>query len=284
MAANHETSETGKTIEMPAPTGWPLLAAAGATLALSGLVTSSMVSAVGVFLFVASAVGWFRDVLPHERHERIPLVPEPLRARAVVPVPQKVEHLSVGAAQHRMRIPVEIHPYSAGIRGGIVGGMVMAILAVLFGLISHKSPWYPINLLAAAALPSLAAAPTSTLEAFQPVGLLVASLIHGAVSVIVGLLYALILPMVPGHPMFAGGLVGPLLWTGIVWASLGIVNPTLEARIEWSWFIVSQIGFGLVAGSIVARTEKIATLQTAPFVARAGIETGGVDSDEGRTR
>ncbi|HZR83028.1 MAG TPA: hypothetical protein VFD92_18170 [Candidatus Binatia bacterium] len=273
---------SAESIAMPAPTSWPLLAAAGASLALAGLVTNGIVSAVGAALFVSGIVGWFRDVLPHERHERVPLVPPALRARAIVAVPQKVRHLRVGAAQHRMRVPVEVHPYSAGARGGMIGAVVMALLAVIFGLVSHRSPWYPINLLAAAALPSMAEANTATLERFNALGLFVASAVHLTTSLIVGLLYGLILPMLPRRPLLAGGLFAPLLWTGLVWAALGVINPALDERIEWRWFVASQIGFGLVAGYVVSRSEKMPTLQTVPFAQRAGLETGAVDDEPER--
>jgi hypothetical protein len=89
---------------------------------------------------------------------------------------------------------------------------------------------------------------------------------------LVGLLYAVLLPMVPRRPVLFAGLIAPLLWTGLIWASLRIVNPTLNARIDWPWFVASQIAFGLAAGLVVSRREKVATLQHAPFVLRAGIE------------
>ena len=49
------------------------------------------------------------------------------------------------------------------------------------------------------------------------------------VVLIAGLLYAVILPMLPGRHMLWGGLVAPLMWTGLLWAVLGIINPTLNA-------------------------------------------------------
>jgi hypothetical protein len=73
--------------------------------------------------------------------------------------------------------------------------------------------------------------------------------------------------------------VAPLLWTAIIWASLGIVNPALNDRIHWGWFVASQIGFGLVAGIVISRTERIRTMQALPIVVRAGIE-GGMREDE----
>jgi hypothetical protein len=266
-------------IAMPAPTAWPLLAAAGACMGMAGLVTHPIVSAVGVVLFVSGAVGWFREVLPHEHHERVPLAAPALRAREVVAVPTKVEHLRVGAEQHRMRVPVEVHPYFAGVRGGLVGAAVMALLAVIFGLISQRSAWYPVNLLAASVMPSLATAQTRELARFDALALAVAGVIHLTMSLIVGLLYGLLLPMLPRWPLLLGGIIGPLLWTGIIWATLGVVNPVLNARIEWPWFVASQVAFGLVAGYVVARTEKIRTVQAMPFTARAGLETGAVDEE-----
>lgn len=271
-------------IAVPAPTAWPLIAALGATLVFAGLVTHVMVTAVGVVLFFVASVGWFRTVLPHEEHEIVPLRAPALRARPVVVSTHKVEHLEPGGPhEHRMRLPVEIHPYSAGVRGGIVGGVVMALLACVFGLIDQRSVWYPINLLAASALPSLAEASTAQLKQFDAEGLVVASLVHGSMSVLVGLVYAMILPMLPRQPILLGGVIGPLLWTAIVWASLGIVNPALNERIHWGWFVASQIGFGVVAGIVIARSERIRTMQALPLALRMGIEGGMREGgDEGK--
>lgn len=279
MSAPHR--EYPDAVVAPAPTMWPMLAALGATLVFAGLVTHVVATVVGAVLFVASAVGWFRDVLPEEATEIVPFVPAAKRARAVAASTRTVEHLHPGGPLgHRMRLPVEIHPYSAGLRGGIVGGVVMALLACLFGLIDQHSVWYPINLLAASALPSLATASVPELMQFSAIGLVVATIIHGLMSLMVGMLYAMILPMLPRQPILLGGVIGPLLWTAIVWASLGIVNPALDERIHWGWFIASQIGFGLVAGIVIARSEKIRTLQALPIALRAGIE-GAMPEDRG---
>src|ERR1700757_784321 len=68
------------TIELPAPTAWPIILAFGLTLVFAGLVTSASVSILGATLTLAGCVGWFRDVLPHEKHESMPIagrVPTP---------------------------------------------------------------------------------------------------------------------------------------------------------------------------------------------------------------
>src|SRR5215831_9701457 len=136
-----------KVIQVPASTGWPLAAAFGLTLVFAGLLTHFMVSSLGVVMLCVGLIGWFREVLPHEAHDSVVVVPE--EAAPIRPGP-KVRHLEIGEFGHRARLPLKIYSYSAGIRGGLVGGAAMAVLAILYGLIGHRSIWYTINLLAAA--------------------------------------------------------------------------------------------------------------------------------------
>ena len=63
-------------IEVPAPTAWPMVLAFGMTLVFAGMVTAASVSILGAILAVAGAVGWFREVLPVESHEWVPVVQE----------------------------------------------------------------------------------------------------------------------------------------------------------------------------------------------------------------
>jgi hypothetical protein len=260
----------GREILLPGSTASPLVLAFGVTLLLAGLVTNAAVSVVGVVLAVVGAVGWFREVLPHEHEAAVPLE----RAAApTLPSVRAVLHLAAGEAGHRARLPVEIYPYAAGIRGGIAGGIAMAGSAVVHGLLAHGSPWYTVNLLAAAGSATLSNAPEATLAQFNAQGLVLALVIHGVLCVLVGLLYGALLPMFPWHPAFWGGVVAPLMWTGLIAAGLAVINPALDARIEWGWFVATQIAFGLVAGLVVARSSRIATFQHAPLAVRAGIET-----------
>ena len=268
------------TIELPAPTAWPMVVALGITLAFAGLVTHPALSVVGIVLALISAVGWWREVLPEEAREQITLSPVELRPRAVVPLHPAVERTSIGAGGHRARVPVEIQPYSAGVKGGVVGGIAMAVLALAYGVIGQGSVWYPINLLSAVALPSLDQASLAELRAFSLPAFVIATIVHGLLSVLAGLLYAVILPMLPRRHMLWGGIFAPLLWTGLVWALLGIVNPTLNTRVDWPWFVASQIAFGLAAGFVVARAQPLATMQSWPLAARAGVEASTARSDQ----
>ena len=266
-------------LALPAPTAWPMVAALGITLGFAGLVMHVIVSAVGVLLTIAGAVGWFRAVLPVEQVERVALRPQSQRAKPVRPA-RAAATLLPGEAGHRLRLPVEIHPYSSGITGGLVGGAAMALLACAYGLLSYGSLWYPINLLAAVALPSLASADTAQLASFHAPAFAVALIAHGFTSIFVGLVYAAILPLFPHRPGLWGGLIAPLVWSGLLWATLGVINPTLNARIDWPWFIASQFAFGLAAGFVIARTQRIKTLQALPLAARAGIEAPGMGPDK----
>jgi hypothetical protein len=258
------------TIHLPAPTAAPLFTALGITLLLAGLVTNVAVSATGVVLLTAGVVGWFRAVLPHEDEEAVLLE---TAAAPIVPSAHAVLHLAAGEAGHRARLPVEIYPYSAGLKGGIAGGVAMALLAVVHGLLAHDSPWYTINLLAAAGSATLSSAPDAVLMQFHRDGFVLALVIHAALSVLVGLLYGALLPMFPWHPAFWGGVVAPLMWTGLIAASLEVLNPALNARIDWGWFVATQVAFGLVAGFVVNRSTRIATFQHVPLAVRAGLET-----------
>ena len=152
----------------------------------------------------------------------------------------------------------------------------MAIVACAYGVIAHQSVWYPINLLAAAALPSMTHADLAQLKAFDGMAFFVALFSHGAISILVGLLFAVLLPMFPSRrTAFLGSLTAPLFWSALVWATLRLINPALDARIDWVWFIASQVAFGLVAGYVVHHTKTVETMQTWPLAARAGIEAPG---------
>ncbi len=285
MAAEQKHDEVPGNLALPAPTAWPFITAFGLALLAAGLVTQPVISVIGLLLALRGAVGWFRDVLPVEHHELVRLRPLEQRARPITPVPRAVEQLHPGVAGHRVRIPAEIHPYSSGIKGGILGGVAMAIVACLYGLIAYRSIWYPINLLAAAAVPSLAQADLAQLTAFNGTGFIVGLISHGVFSVLVGLLFAVLLPMLPSRrAAFWGSFFSPLLWSALIWATLKLINPALDARIDWIWFIVSQVAFGMTAGYVVHHSKMVETMQTWPLAARAGIEAPGVMSEREEKR
>src|SRR5712692_3256301 len=244
-------------IEMPAPTAWPIVLAFGLTLVFAGLVTSSSVSLLGAILAVSGCIGWFCDVLPQERHESVAagetIMPVSTGRPRVAAVEWMTQEL------HRARLPLEIYPISAGVKGGLAGSVAMAFLAVLYGIISRRGMWYAINVLAAGFFPGRHA--PAQIGAFQWDSLLIASVVHLLLSLLVGLLYGAMLPMFPRRPILLGGLVAPVLWSGLVHSMVDLIAPPLNRRIDWTWFLLSQLGFGIVAGIIVSRQVRIQTLQ-----------------------
>ncbi len=273
MTIDKSRSDAPRTLDVPAPTAWPMIMALGLALSSAGLVTNIVVTCVGVVLAIVGAIGWFREVLPVEQVEAVIVEPG---TEVVAPARVAVTLLEVGEMGHRAILPLEIYPYTAGIKGGIAGGAAMAALAVAHGIIIHGSPWYTINILAATAMAQLADANSATLMSFIPEAFAIAMVIHVTASILVGLLYGVMLPMFPRYPAFWAAIVAPTLWTGLLWSSLGVINPVLDARIEWRWFILCQIAFGAVAGFVVDRTERVRTLQHLPFAIRSGIEAPGL--------
>jgi hypothetical protein len=248
-----------------------MVLALGLSLVIAGMVTNAAFSVLGLLLTVCASVGWFRQVLPIEQHESVVVDAQPT---PVIGTPMPVARLSI-SPMHRKMLPVETYKITAGIKGGIAGGIAMSIPAMLYGWIKYHSIWYAINLLAAGGFVSWAGQTNAFLGEFHSRGFLAALAIHGAISLLVGLLYSAMLPMFPKWPILTCGFIAPFLWTGLVYSILGIVSPILNQRIDWLWFTISQCAFGLVAGYVVNLDAKVRTPQfrALPFAVRAGLHT-----------
>jgi len=264
---------TPREIEVPAPTAWPFILAFGVALLFAGLVTSMSVSCLGAVLLLAGSVGWFREVLPHEQEEVVPVLPEDIR---VATARRVVDRLPVLPDQLRAWLPVRSYPISAGVKGGLAGSVAMAILACAYGVLKAGSIWYPINLLAAVAYRESQRLVPAQLNSFHADAFAIAFFLHGLVSIFVGLLYGAMLPMFPRRPIVLGGLIAPVLWSGLLYTILGLLNPLLASHIDWLWFMASQVAFGVVAGLVVVRQPSFPTRENLSFAIRAGIEAPGI--------
>jgi hypothetical protein len=260
-------------IKAPASTAWPLVLAFGFTLMFAGLLTSVSVSALGVVLAVAGCVGWFREVFPHEHEETVPVVFEEHR---ITTERRVVERVPVAPDLVRAWLPLETYPVSAGIKGGLAGGVAMAVLACAYGLLKAGSIWYPINLLAATVYAESLKLGPAQLNSFHADSFAIAVGLHGIGSIFVGMLYGAMLPMFARRPIVLGGLIAPVLWSGLLYSTMQLLNPLLASRINWIWFMASQIAFGVVAGIVVVRQERVSTRENLPFIVRAGIEAPGI--------
>jgi hypothetical protein len=260
-------------IEVPAPTAWPIVLAFGFTLVFAGLLTSASVSVLGAVVTVAGCAGWFREVVPDEHEVAVPVIIEDLR---VTTERRTVERLPVAPDLVRAWLPLETYPISAGVKGGTAGGVAMAALACAYGVFKAGSIWYPINLLAATVYAQSLRLGPEQLNSFHADSFVIALLLHGMGSILVGLLYGAMLPMFARRPIVLGGLVAPVLWSGLLHSIMNLLNPLLATRIDWWWFIASQVAFGIVAGIVVVRQERVSTRENLPFAVRAGIEAPGI--------
>ena len=278
MAVQHiiepaeQTPEQPHEIVVPAPTAWPLVLAFGFTLAFTGLLTSASVSVLGAVLAIAGCAGWFREVLPEEREEVVPVIAGEERVSTERRV---VERLPVAPDQLRAWLPLRTHPISAGLKGGLAGSVAMAVLACAYGLLKVGSIWYPINLLGASIYAQWVKLGPSQLYEFHAETFAIALFMHLVISTAVGLLYGAMLPMFARRPILLGGLIAPVLWSGLLYTILGLLNPVLESHIDWFWFMASQVAFGVVAGLVVVRQPRKLTRENVSFPLRAGIEAPG---------
>jgi hypothetical protein len=278
QAHDHVSDEI---VQLPAPTAWPLALALGLTFALAGLVTNWGISVLGGVLIVAGCVGWFGQVWPHAQHIAMPVKVQKFEYTTVR---TKVARIEVDES-HRARLPVHTPSVMAGVKGGIAGGVAMIFPAVLYGLIAYHSIWYPINLLGGAGVAGWNNPTLDEITHFRLSALITAIIIHSVGSLLIGLLYGAMLPMMPKRPILLGGIIAPVLWTGVLHSALPLINPFLADRIDWWWFVVSQVTFGLVAGWVVGKQVHIRTEQYLPFAARVGLETPGMmdeDREDGK--
>jgi hypothetical protein len=269
VAEMEQASRAPREIEVPASTSWPLVLAFGFTLVFAGLLTSASVSALGAVLTAAGCVGWFREVFPREHEVVLRVIAE---APSVVTERPVVDRLPVAQDQVRAWLPLQTHPISAGVKGGLAGGAAMAVLACAYGLIKAGSIWYPINLLAASVYAQSVKLEAAQLNSFHGDSFVIALFLHLLVSTAVGLLYGAMLPMFARRPILLGGLIGPVLWSSLLYSMLSLLNPVLESHIDWLWFMASQVAFGIVAGMVVVRQPRVPTRENLAFALRAGVE------------
>src|SRR5262245_58610401 len=150
-----DVSASSESIDMPRPTAAPLVLAVGISLAAMGLATSLAFLFVGIVVFVAGLGMWISQLLPGRGHWREPRVEPSQRPQPVTPAVGEGKRLRIGTPGYRLRLPVTVHPISAGVKGGLVGGLVMPLPALMYGLLSGHGIWWPVNLLAGMVIPGV---------------------------------------------------------------------------------------------------------------------------------
>jgi hypothetical protein len=236
--------------------------ALGLTLLASGVALGPGFLVVGAVVLVAGLVIWIGQLLPHQGHVLESLT-EPARPTPPSAAPGSVQQMQPGMPGYRLRLPLTVHPTSAGLKGGIAGGAAMPVPAVLWGLLSGHGVWYPVNLLAGIVLPGVGRMTVPELEQFHGTLLFVALVIHVAMSVVIGLAYGVLLPTLPEvpRPIAWGGLLMPIVWSGVSFVAMQIINPALSQKVHWPWFIVSQLVFGITMPAVVLGAGRLPRVQ-----------------------
>jgi hypothetical protein len=255
--------EPSESVEMPRPTVAPMVLALGLALLAAGVATNIAFTVVGAVITVFGLGLWIAQMLPGRGEHHEPLVEPSRRPRPVLARVDGVGRLQEGMPGSRLRLPTEVHPISAGVKGGILGGLLMPVPALLWGLSSGHGVWYPLNLLAGLVLPGVERMSMAELEQFRLPLLLVGLVIHVVNSVIFGMIYGVLLPTLPSlpKPLAWGGLAIPMLWTALTFGLMGGVDPLLSKGVDWPWFIASQFVFGVVAAMVIALLKTLPPLK-----------------------
>jgi hypothetical protein len=97
------------------------------------------------------------------------------------------------------------------------------------------------------------------LEQYHADWFVAALVVHTILSLSFGLAFAIVLPRMPAipGPLAWGALLMPLLWTAMCYGMMGVVNPVLQERVDWPWFVASQFVFGIAAAIVIVRSEEV---------------------------
>lgn len=238
---------------MPRSTSAPLVLALGVALVAGGIAFGLSMSLVGLVVLLAGLGRWVANLLPGRGHFHEEFVAPQQRAQPVLGTTGAVQRLAGGMPGYRVQLPVMVHPVSAGVKGGLLGGLVLPIPALIYGLASGHGIWYPVNLLAGMVIPGIGRMSVAELEHFSLTFLVLGLLIHVAMCLVAGLAYGVLLPTLPhiAKELAWGALLMPVLWTGLSFAGMSVLNPSFLRRLDWPSFIFAQFVFGVVAGSLV---------------------------------
>lgn len=264
--------EPSEFVALPRPTVAPMVLALGMALLATGVATSAAFMAVGAAVLICGLGLWVAQLAPSRGELHEPRVEPSRRPQPVTVKADGVGQMQEGMPGYRLRLPTEVHPISAGIKGGVLGGALMPIPALLWGLLSGHGVWYPVNLLTGLVLPGVDRLTVVELEQFRPPLLLLGLAIHVVNSVTFGTIYGVLLPTLPSLPraLAWGGLLIPMLWTALSYNLMGLVNPLLGKGVDWPWFIASQFLFGVVAAAVIAQAKALPPLKAGLIGGTAG--------------
>lgn len=154
-------------------------------------------------------------------------------------------------------VPDMVYPYRVGLIGGALGGLAMIGVAAIYGFASGYGAWLPVNLIGATLVRHLQTASFEQLLQFDGTALVVGLALHAVLSIGLGLLFALLLPTMPGSPIVWSIVVGPMLWTLASVLILPMINPVMARYVDHTSFLIAHVVYSVVLGVQIARTPKI---------------------------
>lgn len=154
-------------------------------------------------------------------------------------------------------VPAMVYPYKVGVTGGALGGSAMVAVALIYGVVSGRGIWLPVNLVGATLILDLQGAPLEKLAEFNAAALIVGVILHATISIGIGFVFAVLLPTLPGPPVIWSLTVGSLLWALASLLILPALNPTMAEHVDVPSFLIAHLVYGIVLGWWIPRTPKI---------------------------
>ena len=166
------------------------------------------------------------------------------------------ESQSAIAPAEELSVPAWVYPYRVGLIGGLCGGLAMVVVALVYGEL-HGSVWLPVNLIGATLVRSLQTASLEQLSQFNAAGFAAGLSLHVGLSIGLGLVFALLLPTLPGPVLVWSVVIGSGLWILASLLTLPLLNPVMDVYVDRGSFFVAHVAYGFVLGLWIRRSPKI---------------------------
>lgn len=129
----------------------------------------------------------------------------------------------------------------SGVLSGLIGGVLMALVAMVRSAAAGGDFFGPVYLIAATILGG------DALQGGFGV-LLVGLLVHLTIAAALGVLFTVVVPArtTAGDALLAGLLFGAVVFLGMTYIFMPLVNPVMDAamRTQLTWFFVYHLVFG----------------------------------------
>jgi hypothetical protein len=170
--------------------------------------------------------------------------------------PVNREPLVNTASPEELSVPAWSYPYRLGLSGGMLGGLAMIAVALVYGW-QQGSVWLPVNLIGATVVRQLQTASLAELSAFNFPALVAGLTLHLVMSVGLGFLFALLLPTFPGPVLIWSLTIGPALWVLASLLTLPLIDPVMNQYVDRPSFFAAHFAYGLILGLWFTRAHKV---------------------------